>query len=205
VTPSFSYAPAAPLVKSPVNLFLEWYASAHVANVLRHPEAMCVCTIGEDGLPQARFMDLKLVTDDGFVFCTQHRSEKGVALSHNPNVALTFWWDHIERQVRVVGPAQRISDADADFQFRQRPRDAQLASWATEQSKVFDDPLALKQRLKARHDEFTGGPIPRPPYWGGYLVVPQSFEFLSFRANRMHERLLFTRTGESWQSVWLEP
>jgi pyridoxamine 5'-phosphate oxidase len=189
----------------PLTLFREWFAEASDASPLRHPGAVCVSTVDADGVPAGRFVDLKAVTDAGFIFCTQLDSDKGLALAVHPGVALTFWWDHMERQVRVAGNAQRISDAEADVFFEARPRAAQLVSCASRQSAPLPDPALLEARLTALQDEYAGAPIARPQNWGGYLVTPVRIEFLSFKQNRMHERLLFRRDGSVWRQEWLQP
>ena len=189
----------------PLRLFREWYAAARQASPLAHPDAVFVSTSDEHGFPEGRFVDLKAVSESGFVFCTHLDSRKARALATNPNVALTFWWDHIERQVRVVGRAERIADADADTYFQARSRDARLTSWASQQSAVLPDPAQLEQRVEAARRRFHNADVPRPVHWGGYRVVPSRIEFLAFRANRRHERLLFERRGHEWTRTWLQP
>jgi pyridoxamine 5'-phosphate oxidase len=189
----------------PIELFRQWYASAREASSLRHPGAVCVSTVDEGGFPDGRFVELKAFSKFGFVFCTRFDSAKGLALAANPRAALTFWWDHLERQVRVVGPVERISDADADRFFQERPRDAQLASWVSRQSAPIDDLEALEVRLRELSLAFAGAPIPRPPEWGGYRVIPWRMEFLTFKETRLHERLQFHQAGETWRRRWLQP
>jgi pyridoxamine 5'-phosphate oxidase len=189
----------------PMQLFHEWLSAAFAAGGLRHPRAVCVSTVDADGAPTARFVDLKEATASGFVFCARQDSPKGLALAANPHVALTFWWDPIERQVRVTGVAERITGSAADELFRSRSRESQLASVVCRQSAPLDDPAALLQRHEALRQQLAGRPIPRPESWGGYRVTPARIEFLTFRTNRLHERLLFTRTGDGWRQQWLEP
>ena len=193
------------MATNPLELFRQWYAAAQESSPLKHRGAVCVSTVDQHGVPDARFVELKEVSDDGFIFCSHLDSAKGLALTNNPNVALTFWWDHLERQVRVVGQAERISDVRADAFFRQRSRDAQLTSWASHQSSLLDDPTALEHKLHAVQEQFADTPIPRPANWGGYCVVPVRIEFLSFRVTRLHERLLFLRERGVWQQQWLQP
>jgi pyridoxamine 5'-phosphate oxidase len=189
----------------PLTLFREWLSVARGASSLGHPNAVCVSTIDAAGAPDARFVDLKGVTEAGFVFCTQFESQKGQELARDPRIALTFWWDAIGRQVRVAGTVTRVPEAEADRFFAERPRDAQLASCASRQSEPLDDPVLLDRRLEELRARFAGTEIPRPRDWGGYLVVPKRLEFLTFRANRMHERLLFRREGTVWHRQWLQP
>ena len=188
-----------------LSLFLEWQADARRAGPLAHPDAVCLSTADERGVPEARFVDLKGVSEAGFVFCTHMQSRKARTLTANSNAALTFWWDHAERQVRVVGVAQRIPDAEADAIFRTRSRDARVTSWASRQSATLTDPAELDARAEAVERRFAGGEVPRPPDWGGFRVVPSHIEFLSFRANRRHERLVFERGERAWSRYWLQP
>lgn len=189
----------------PFALFRDWQAAARRASPLAHPNAVCVSTADEHGVPEGRFVDLKGVSEAGFVFCTHLESRKAQTLAANPKVALTFWWDHIERQVRVVGLAERISSAEADAIFRTRSRDAQLTSWASQQSALLPDPAELTSRAEAVQRRFDRADIPRPTHWGGYRVVPSRLEFLAFRANRRHERLVFERREGEWVRYWLQP
>jgi pyridoxamine 5'-phosphate oxidase len=189
----------------PLDLFREWLLAARAASPLRQPNAVCVSTMDAEGAPDARFVDLKEITQAGFVFCTQLESPKALALAIEPRIALTFWWDHIGRQVRVSGTAARLSEVESDRLFSERPRDAQIASWASSQSSLLDDPALLDRRLVGLHERFSGAEVPRPNNWGGYLVVPVRIEFLTFRTNRMHERLLFSREGAAWRQDWLQP
>jgi pyridoxamine 5'-phosphate oxidase len=189
----------------PMALFRDWWALAQAQSPLRHPKAVCVSTVDGDGNPDARFVDLKEVRTNGLVFCTQFDSRKGAALDVNPHVAMTFWWDHIERQVRAYGVAERVSATDADRLFESRPRDAQLASWASKQSAPLDETRLLEQRLAELRERFDQAPIPRPENWGGYLVELTRVEFLRFRESRLHERLLFQRAGDGWQKLSLQP
>lgn len=193
------------MIVSPVEQFRQWYAAAQDSSPLKHKDAVCVSTVDRHGVPEGRFVDLKEVSEDGFIFCTHLDSDKGLALAENPNVALTFWWDHIERQVRVVGTAERISDDKADTFFQKRSREAQLTSWVSQQSSPLEDRGSLEERIHAMQEQFDGIPIPRPGGWGGYCVVPTRIEFLTFKKNRMHERLLFFRDGRAWHRQRLQP
>lgn len=190
---------------NPIPLFQDWYASALDGSPLKHPAAVCVSTVGPDGVPESRFVALKAVSDAGFVFCTAWDSPKGVAIAANANVGLTFWWDHIERQVRVNGTATPISDADADRYFRERTRGAQLATVVSQQSEPLESQAALAEKLQQAEASLAGKDVPRPADWGGYLVRPARLEFLEFQANRMHHRVLFTRTGSDWSHRLLQP
>lgn len=180
-------------------------ARAAAAGTSARPDAMCVSTVDQAGSPHARFVDLKGVRADGFVFCTSHLSPKGRQIDGNPNVALTFWWDHVGRQVRVLGRAERISAADADELFAARSTDAQLASWAFEQSAIVSADESPAQRMEATRARLGSGAVRRPPHWGGYLVRPRQLEFLQFAASRMHHRVLYAASGGVWRRSELQP
>jgi pyridoxamine 5'-phosphate oxidase len=156
-------------------------------------------------MPHARFVDLKEVRDDGFVFCTSHASPKADHIEANPRVALTFWWEHVKRQVRASGLATRITEAEADALFRRRDREAQLASWAFEQSAVLSGDTPPADRLNAVHERFGSGEVPRPPQWGGYVVAPDRIEFLNFEDSRAHGRILYERQRGKWMTSELQP
>ena len=191
--------------RDPLALFEEWFADARQHATGRHPAAVCVSTVDADGVPAGRFVDLKAVVDAGFIFCTQLDSDKGRAIEVNARVALTFWWDHVGRQVRVTGTAERVDDAEADAFFRQRSRDAQLASAVSQQSAPLGDLPGLEHRRAVLARRYAGVEIPRPANWGAYLVKPSRIEFLTFMENRMHLRRLFQRAGSTWTSSWLQP
>ncbi len=190
---------------NPINLFLEWYTQATQNSPLQHPKAVCVSTVNMRGEPEARFVALKEASQAGFIFCTAFDSPKGLEIDANPNVALTFWWDHIERQVRVVGTATRISDEDAERYFQERRKDAQLTSLVSEQSQPLAHPEQLEKRLQEVEKQFDGEEVPRPENWGGYCVRAKRLEFLKFKANRLHERTLFTCDVNGWTKQLLQP
>ena len=189
----------------PINLFLEWYEAATQNSPLQHPKAVCISTVNARGEPEARFVALKEVSGAGFVFCTALDSPKGLELADNDSVALTFWWDHLERQIRIVGTATRISDEEADRYFQERRKDAQLTSLVSEQSEPLEQPEQLEKRLQEVEKQFEGQEVPRPENWGGYCVRPMRLEFLKFKANRLHERTLFTRDADGWTERLLQP
>jgi pyridoxamine 5'-phosphate oxidase len=166
---------------------------------------MVVATGGADGLPSTRSVRLKKVTARGFCFYTNHESRKGVELAADPRCALLFPWYELHRQVRVEGVAERLPRADADEYFASRPREAQLGAWASAQSRV----VASREELQQAYDDaaarFEGQPVPCPPYWGGWVVVPDTFEFWQGRRGRMHDRLVYRQAGEGWRVERLAP
>lgn len=192
-------------VPDPIDLFREWHRHACSSRHLAHPNAMCVSTTDADGMPHARFVDLKVVRSDGFVFCTSLSSPKAQQLAARPNVSLTFWWDHVGRQVRVLGTPVRLSAEEADRFFAERTRDAQLASWAYDQSTPLLPNETLPGRAAAIRERFGNGAVPRPPEWGGYVVLPRRIEFLIFSVDRVHERRLYQLQDSRWVSSELQP
>jgi pyridoxamine 5'-phosphate oxidase len=166
---------------------------------------MCVSTVDSDGRPHARFVDLKEVRSEGFVFCTSYLSAKGLHIAEHPHVSLTFWWDHVGRQVRVLGRAARISPAEADVFFAERSREAQIGSWAYEQSRPCPSRETLAIRVAAMRARFGSGAVPRPRHWGGYLVAPERIEFLTFSVDRDHTRILYEWRDSHWVRSELQP
>lgn len=191
--------------RDPFALFAAWRAFAHAGAVRRFPDAVCVATVDEWGAPAARTVDLKAFSPNGFVFCTHLLSPKAKHLAANANAALTFWWDHVGRQVRVVGRAERIPDAEADDLFRTRSRDAQITSWCHVPSRERRTPEMELECVHSMRQRYEGSEVPRPPDWGGFRVTPVRMEFLTFQEDRMHERVLFVRRDGAWVRSWLQP
>jgi pyridoxamine 5'-phosphate oxidase len=187
----------------PIALFDEWFAEARVAEI-NDPEAMSLATVG-GGQPSVRIVLLKGHGADGFVFYTNEQSAKGDQLRENPRAALLFHWKSLRRQVRVEGLVERVPDPDADAYFATRARDSQLGAWASDQSRPLDSRTIFEQRFEDAKRRFEGKDVPRPPHWGGYRVVPERIEFWSDRPHRLHERRLFTRSGEGWTEGLLYP
>lgn len=194
----------ADLAADPLDMFDRWLRQALDARV-HEPNAMVVATVGPDGRPSARSVLLKKVTTEGFCFYTNHESRKGRELAGDRRCALLFPWFELHRQVRVEGSASPLPREDAEAYFATRPREAQLGAWASAQSRV----VASREELKQAYDDaaarFDGGPVPCPPYWGGFLVVPEAFEFWQGRRGRMHDRLVYRRAGDRWTTERLAP
>jgi pyridoxamine 5'-phosphate oxidase len=142
---------------------------------------------------------------EGFVFYTNEQSAKGEQLRDNPRAGLLFHWKSLRRQVRVEGPVERVPGGDADAYFASRGRDSQIGAWASDQSRTLDSRGTFEARFEGVERKFDGQDIPRPPHWGGYRVVPERIEFWSDRPHRLHERRLFTRSGEGWTEGLLYP
>ncbi|MGY1750979.1 pyridoxamine 5'-phosphate oxidase [Modestobacter sp. SYSU DS0511] len=178
-----------------VEQFDRWFADA-VAAELPEPNAMVVATADADGVPDARIVLMKGYDAGGFVFGTNYASAKGAQLAVNPRAAVVFPWHVQQRQVRVSGTVERIGDAASDALWDPRPRGAQLAAVASVQSTVVDSRDELVERMRLLDAETAGGPVPRPPSWGGYRVVPTRVEFWQGGSDRLHDRLVFVRDDE---------
>lgn len=191
----------------PLALFRMWFDEALEAE-LTDANAMTLATVGPDGDPSARTVLLKGFDEDGFVFYTNHVSAKGRDLASRPRAALLFFWAELERQVRITGAVTQVSREESAAYFHSRPRESQLGAWASPQSQVIPGRDLLEaeyRRLEAEHPD-PAAPVPLPPHWGGYRVVPERIEFWQGRANRLHDRLLYTRGADGqWTRARLAP
>ena len=190
--------------EDPVRLFSEWYREAREAG-LYLPESMALATATPDGRPSVRLVLLKGHDERGFVFFTNYESRKARELAANSHAALAFHWPILQRQVRIEGTVEKISE-DASFAyFRTRPRGSRIGAWASPQSEPIGGREVLMERVREFGARFEGSDVPLPPYWGGYRVRPGRIEFWQGRVNRLHDRFLFERDGEAWSVRRLAP
>lgn len=192
------------MADDPFALFESWLAEAK-ASEPNDPEAMALATSTPDGHPSVRMVLLKGYGPAGFVFYTNADSRKGGELAANPHVALLFHWKSLRRQVRIEGPVEPVSDAEADAYFASRARDSQLGAHASLQSRPLDRRETFEQRFEETKARFEGKDVPRPERWTGFRVTPERIEFWNDRAHRLHERRLFVRDGGGWTEGLLYP
>jgi pyridoxamine 5'-phosphate oxidase len=190
--------------RDPIEQFRRWFDEALSAN-LYEPNAMTLATATRAGRPSARVVLLKGFDERGFVFYTNYEGRKGRELEENPYCALVFYWGELERQVRVEGWASRISREESDAYYRRRPRGSQLGARASTQSRPVVEREALEGRLRELEREYEGREVSRPDFWGGYRVEPEEIELWQGRENRLHDRLVYRRSGEGWEIQRLQP
>ena len=186
--------------RDPFEIFAAWLEKASKSEV-NNPNAMTLATTGKDGRPSARMVLLKDAGPDGFVFYTNMESLKSRQLAENPYAALLFHWKSQDRQIRIEGPVERVSDAEADEYFASRPRASQLGAWASRQSQPLEGWAALEKRIAFYTAKFHVGPVPRPEFWSGFRLRPERFEFWQEGSFRLHHRHVFTSTA-SGEEQW---
>ena len=184
--------------------FGHWWREAEAADI-DEINAMTLATAGKDGIPKARIVLLKGYDEKGFVFYTNYMSHKGQEMHENAYASLLFFWKELERQVRIVGKVVKVDAAESDAYFFSRPEGSRLGAWSSPQSEVIPGRQVIEDNLAKYTREFSSVPIPRPPHWRGYRVIPFTIEFWQGRPSRLHDRIQYTREAENWIIQRLAP
>jgi pyridoxamine 5'-phosphate oxidase len=188
----------------PILQLTTWLNDA-IENQKADPTAMVLSTIDREGNPESRVVLLKELKAEGLIFFTNYDSKKGQQITINPHVSVVFFWPELERQVRIKGKAEKISEADSESYFLSRPLDSQLGTWASPQSQVIESRQVLDNNYAHFKQHFENQKIAKPPHWGGFLIRPVYFEFWQGRSNRLHDRLEYVPAEDSWQIRRLAP
>ena len=189
----------------PILQFKKWWDHA-LASKLNEPNAMVLATASKEAVPSARIVLLKDFNENGFVFFTNYDSYKGQQLSENPKACLVFFWEELERQVRITGLVFKLSSTESDEYFNSRPEGSRIGAWASPQSQVIENRNWLEERFNKLSSEMKDGTIQRPPHWGGYLVKPVIVEFWQGRVSRLHDRIqYFLQEDGNWKIERLAP
>jgi pyridoxamine 5'-phosphate oxidase len=191
------------ILENPFQQFKLWLSEA-IKNEEYEPNAMMLSTVDAELQPHSRMVLLKELTDEGFVFFTNYEGNKGIQILHNHQVSLLFFWPVLERQVRITGNAEKNSEQDSEEYFKMRPLFSQISAWASPQSRKIPSREYLDKQFELYKHQF-GAKVPRPPFWGGFLVRPKTFEFWQGRPDRMHDRLLYTKNDQQWEIYRLAP
>ncbi|MBV9440368.1 MAG: pyridoxamine 5'-phosphate oxidase [Candidatus Eremiobacteraeota bacterium] len=188
----------------PFAQFQNWLDAALATPEIVEPNAMTVATADADGRPSARIVLLRRWDERGFVFFTNYESRKGAELDARPYAALLFWWGILQRQIRIEGAVARVAAHESDEYFSTRPRGHRLSAWASPQSRVVTGTKPLADAMREAESRFPSD-VPRPPYWGGYRIIPDRFEFWQGRPNRVHDRIAYARLRDGWSIARLAP
>lgn len=194
------------LTSDPMEMFSIWWQHTLDAEI-EEPNAMTLATCNKAGQPSARIVLLKGIIDEGFEFFTNYDSHKATDLEENPNVALLFFWQKLQRQVRIEGHAEKVDPARSETYFQSRPLGSQIGAWASPQSKVIANRAVIENNIKSIEEKYKDmNPLPVPPHWGGYLVKPVSIEFWQGRADRLHDRFRYRKNADGlWEVERLAP
>jgi pyridoxamine 5'-phosphate oxidase len=194
----------ADLPSDPIPVVSRWLEEAEAAGI-RNPSAIALATADATGRPSVRHVLLRGIDARGFVFYTNRSSRKGRELADDPRAAFSMYWRELDRQISVTGDAERLSDEESDAYFASRPREARLGAWASPQSEELSSRAELLERYAEVEARFAGAEVPRPPFWGGYRVVPLSIELWVGRLHRLHDRFRYVREGDGWDLRRLAP
>ncbi len=192
------------LEEEPFRLFAQWLEDASKSE-LNDPNGVALATVDQDGMPDVRMVLLKGFDERGFTFYTNFESAKGREILGSMKAAMCFHWKSLRRQVRVRGPVEIVSDAEADEYYASRPRGSRIGAWASKQSRPPESRFALEKAVAEYTARHAVGSIPRPPYWSGFRILPQTIEFWHDRPFRLHDRVVFSRAGEGWEKTRLYP
>lgn len=188
----------------PIRLFEDWFSEA-VASGIKLPEAMALATASRSGVPSLRMVLLRGLEDGRFAFFTNYGSRKSLELARNPRASLLFYWPSLERQVRIEGTVRKLTRRESSEYFQTRPRESQLAAWASAQSSVIPNREALEAEFEQARTRFAGKEVPCPPFWGGYHVIPRQIEFWQGREHRLHDRRCYEKQRRGWRFTVLAP
>ncbi len=189
---------------NPFAQFSNWMDEALKSNLI-DPSAMILATTDKNAFPSVRVVLLKRIDSDGFVFYTNYDSRKGKELLENPNASVLFFWKELERQIRIEGKVEKISQKESEEYFHSRPYESQLAAWASDQSSTIPGREFLEKKYEELKKKFEGKEIPLPPFWGGLKLKPDYFEFWQGRENRLHDRICYKKDGSDWKKERLAP
>lgn len=191
--------------RNPIRMFDRWMKNALDAGV-EEPNAMTLATVDSKGRPEARIVLLREIDRKGFVFYTNYHSRKGKAMAKNKYVCLNFFWTPLQRQVRISGRIEKVSDRISTAYFKSRPRESQIGAWASLQSENLNERRVLEERFIAFEKKYAGKPVPRPDNWGGYRVIPDHIEFWQGRTSRLHDRIAYSKGADNrWKIARLYP
>ena len=189
--------------KNPVKQFAKWYEVV-LKSGLKEPTAMTLATASKGGVPSARTVLLKGYDEKGFLFFTNYGSRKGRELSENPFAELLFYWMDLRKQVRISGRVEKISKEESKKYFKTRPLNSQIGAWASRQSEIIPDRKFLEEKYKEYSEKYKED-VPLPPFWGGFRLIPERFEFWQGRENRLHDRICYLKKNGEWEIMRLAP
>lgn len=190
--------------RNPFEQFSVWMNDVLELNIM-DSTAMIIATSDKNGKPSVRTVLLKEFSDDGFIFYTNYKSQKGSEILSNPKIETLFFWKEIERQVRISGKAKKIPAKESEYYFHSRPLESQIAAWSSIQSKIVPNRKYIEDSFLNVKNKFEGKEIPLPPFWGGFKIIPDYFEFWQGRENRLHDRIVYSKVKSNWDIVRLSP